>query len=279
MKKRILRKCASIISAIGILYSVYNIFVNMSFKTTYYNIESEKLKNDFKAVLLTDLHDKEYGEGNRYLLEAIGNEHPDVIFCAGDMINTGTQEFDKIKSLLYELGRIAPVYYSFGNHEYRSMLNGNFSVREEIRDINNVHIMKYGAEDTEINGNEIRIGAFSLAPENWEKYGPEWFQIYEDESKFQILLSHYPWIIPEYIPKSSLDVVLCGHAHGGQVHLWKDVGLFAPGYGFFPRYTSGMHNINGTTEIVSRGLGDHTIVPRINNQPELVVVNFIARGE
>ena len=152
----------------------------------------------------------------------------------------------------------------------------NFSIPNDIKKLRNVFLLRYGAEDTVIAGNQIRIGGMAVDPAGYGKYGERYFEMFEKPDRFFILLSHYPWIVPEFCQNTTVDVVLCGHAHGWQFHLWRDVGVFVPGEGFFPRYTSGIHDMQGTVEIVSRGLGDHTIIPRINNQPEMVVIDFLA---
>ena len=140
-----------------------------------------------------------------------------------------------------------------------------------------MHVIEYGSEIAEINGNRIKIGSLSVISEDWEKYGKQYFDLFEDDRYFYLLMSHYPWLIPDKYPETTTDVVLAGHAHGGHVHLWGDVGLYVPRNGWFLPYTSGMHDIQGTTEIITRGLGDHTWIPRINNQPELVVIDFKAK--
>ena len=254
----------------------YNAFINRNFKITEYTVKSNKISNDFKGVLIADLHEKNYGEKNKKLLDAIEEIKPDVIFIAGDLVNDTSKNFDESMELLKSLGKTAPVYYGFGNHEYKLKLDGNFSCLDEMKNLENVHVIEYGVDKVEINGNKFKIGSLSVPSAQWEKYGKEYFELFEDPDSFYVLMSHYPWLIPEKYPETSVDVVLAGHAHGGHVHLWDDLGLYVPGQGFFQRYTSGKHDINRTTEIVSRGLGDHTILPRINNQPELVVVRFEA---
>ena len=88
---------------------------------------------------------------------------------------------------------------------------------------------------------------------------------------YNIVLSHRPEYFRAYV-EAGADLVLCGHAHGGQVII-GDKGLFAPGQGFFPEYTQGIHIKNDTSMIVSRGLGD-SVLPRVNNMPELVIVTL-----
>lgn len=267
-----------IAAAVLLVFLGWNIRVNRNFCITNYEVKSEKLTNDFRAVLITDLHDTQYGEHNSELIEAIRQQEPDVILIAGDFVSKTQMERDFTEALdtLKRLSEEAPVYYGYGNHEYALERKGMFHCVYEIREMENVHLIRYGRESANINGNDICIGAMSVSIDGYQRHGKAYFPLYEDPSRFFILMSHYPWIISDCNPNTSIDVVVSGHAHGGQVHLYDDVGLFAPGKGFFAPYTSGIHDINGTTQIVSRGLGDHTIVPRINNQPELVVIDFRA---
>lgn len=263
------------ILVIGIAYVGWNIFINKTFCITRYEITSKKIKNSFKGVLIADLHDRQYGENNKNLIDAVRSKNPDVIFLAGDIVNYNTSDFSKLKTLLTEFSEIAPTYYGFGNHEYSLKINDKFTVLDEIKNMNNVKVIEYGVEKTEINGNVIKIGSFSIDKYSWERYGTEYFKLFEDPESFFILMSHYPWVIPDLYPETSTDVVLCGHAHGGHVHLWNDIGLFVPSEGYFLPYTSGIHEVSDkTTEIVTRGIGDHTVIPRLNNQPEMVVINF-----
>lgn len=258
----------------AMLCFLFNIGMNRTFCITPYEVTSSKIDHDFTGILITDLHGTEYGKDNCRLLEAVRAQHPDVIFMAGDIVNKSDTDFTKTIRLLKELGETAPVYYGFGNHEFNLKFKDGFPAMDEIRKLPGVHVIEYGVETAEIAGSRIKIGAFSVEPYNWEKYGAQYFQLFEDKNSFFILMSHYPWTIPDNYPETSTDVILSGHAHGGHVHLWDDIGLYSPEKGWFSRLTSGMHDIQGTTEIISRGLGDHTWVPRINNQPELVVIRF-----
>lgn len=257
-------------------YLLFNIMQNRKFTVTNYTVFSPKLKNDFHAVLLADLHDKQYGENNRYLITEIEMQHPDAIFLAGDIVNYDDTEFSGLIQLLKDLSAIAPVYYGFGNHEYFLYVKNRFACLDEIRQMENVKVLEYSIEDTVIQGNNVRIGGMSISPDDYPKYGDNYFGTFEKPDTFFILMSHYPWTVPYDRPDTTVDVVLSGHAHGGQIHLWNDIGAYAPNYGFFSEYTSGIHivNTNGTTEIVSRGLGDHTWIPRLNNPPELITIDF-----
>ena len=72
----------------------------------------------------------------------------------------------------------------------------------------------------------------------------------------------------------NIDLVFTGHAHGGQIRLPFIGGLYAPGQGVFPKYTDGVHEKNGTTMIISRGIGSSIFPFRINNNPEIISVTL-----
>jgi len=91
-----------------------------------------------------------------------------------------------------------------------------------------------------------------------------------EDSTYTVLLSHRPELFDVYAD-NNIDLVLSGHAHGGQVRLPFIDGLAAPNQGLFPQYSEGVHENNRTKMVVSRGLGNSIFPIRINNRPELVV--------
>ena len=97
----------------------------------------------------------------------------------------------------------------------------------------------------------------------------EWLEDFAARDGYHILLCHHPEYYPRYLkPYDSIDLVLSGHAHGGQ---WRffDRGIFAPGQGFFPKLTSGVHQ----RLVISRGLSNTTRFPRLNNPCEIVYID------
>ena len=93
---------------------------------------------------------------------------------------------------------------------------------------------------------------------------------------FTVLLAHRPELIDTYAAYA--DVVLSGHAHGGQVRLPFIGGLYAPGQGLLPEYDAGIYGRGGCALIVSRGLGNSLFPLRVNNRPELVTVELGSAG-
>ena len=104
--------------------------------------------------------------------------------------------------------------------------------------------------------------------------GSAWLQEFEDESGYRILLSHHPeyWSLREpQLCEHPIDLVLSGHAHGGQIRLFNR-GIYAPSQGWMPKYTSGVFEGEHGNMVVSRGLANTASVPRLFNEPELVYV-------
>lgn len=107
---------------------------------------------------------------------------------------------------------------------------------------------------------------------NWEKKMNQAFAVLKQNNAYKILLSHRPERVKAY-KKSCFDLVLSGHAHGGQVRIpYLINGLFAPGQGLFPKYAGGVYKHNKLIHIVSRGVSYHFLRPRVFNPPEVVVI-------
>jgi predicted MPP superfamily phosphohydrolase len=94
-----------------------------------------------------------------------------------------------------------------------------------------------------------------------------------DEPK--VLISHHPEYYVKYIKELPIDLVVSGHAHGGQWRIFGR-GVFAPGQGIFPKYTSGVID---NRCVISRGVGDHTVIPRIANPRELIIIHCGTKTE
>lgn len=260
----------------------------MKIKTTHYKLDKVNTRiNGFKMAVLADLHDTVYGKDNSDLCELINNEKPNIILIAGDLI-TGLKgrEYAPAISLLKKLASKYPVYYGLGNHEVRNYDNTK-KYMEEIKKISGVHILDDDCICHEIyndiNGetSKINIYGLTIGREFYSKkinikmpesYVEDKLGIKKEDGVCNILLAHNPDYFPNYVYWGA-DLVFSGHLHGGLVRLPIIGGILSPKLCLFPKYDKGRFDSEGTTMIVSAGLGTHT-VPRIFNPPELLVVEF-----
>ena len=123
------------------------------------------------------------------------------------------------------------------------------------------------------------IGGLTTAVEGYEEYGAAFFEEYEKSDAFKLLISHYPSLYYEALADAAVDLGICGHYHGGQFRLPVIGGLYHGDTGLFPKYNGGMYQIDNGTIFVSRGMGGHNGLPRINNRPELAVIDINGRQE
>ena len=98
-------------------------------------------------------------------------------------------------------------------------------------------------------------------------------ELISDEDVFTILLSHRPELFDAYV-ECKADLVFSGHAHGGQFRLPFIGGIVAPNQGLFPEYDAGQFKEGSTNMIVSRGIGNSILPFRVNNRPEIVLVEL-----
>lgn len=250
---------------------------NQDFIESFYQIQSDKVESNIRIVHLSDLHLKMFGNDNQNLLEGIKKLNPDLIAITGDMTDKNVDDYQAIITLCEKLVEIAPVYYSPGNHEWEKIVHEKSKIAERLKKCG-VHFLADNSEIVNINDNQICIGGLAEWPEAYEKYGKSFLEEFEKNSEFKLLLVHYP----EYFKKdgilvgAQIDLALCGHAHGGQIRIPGIGGLYTPDQGWFPKMTEGLHDIDNGVVVISRGLGDgmDKKIPRINNMPELVIIDI-----
>lgn len=268
-KKRIL----SVLLIIVLCICVFNLTDQSKIDVTFYQVQSGKVSDNVRIVVLADLHLKEFGKDNIKLVEQIDKLTPDIIACVGDMNKTRKKNYDEVITLCKQLTEIAPVYYSLGNDEYEAMLFRDSDIDKALKEIG-VHVLDDSSEVVSIRETKLNIGGLSQGPEQFERYGHKFFDKYINEDYFKLLLVHYPEEFQGHIEQYPVDLALCGHAHGGQVRLPFIGGLYSTGQGLFPSLSEGYHEIENSKVIISRGLGNSHHFPRVNNRPELVVVDL-----
>lgn len=215
-----------------------------------------------RIAVVSDVHMPDALVSPRRLARCVAMQRPDAIFLTGDLTNSYTY-FDEsgLRLLAQELAAIAPCFAIPGNHELRLDRDKRYG---EILTACGVQYMCDSYADWEKDGQTLRL--FGMG---WRRPAP--LQV---EGQPSIVLAHRPDHFA-YYQKARWELVVCGHAHGGQVRL-GDLSLYAPGQGFFPAYTDGAYVADGTTMIVSRGLGNSSIPWRIGNGAHLPVILLIA---
>ncbi len=247
----------------------------------------QSLRRPFSAVLLSDLHNMSYGEGNTELLQEIRNETPALILIAGDMVTAGKKaETESAMALMDSLTRSYQVYYANGNHESRLKADperyGDSYERyaDAIKSFG-VHLLENTCTEIEAEGARLALWGLELPADYYRKLHreePAGTQITEllgspRQGAFNILLAHHPLYCEAYAAWGA-DLTLSGHLHGGIVRIPFLGGLLSPQFGLFPKYDRGLYRVDGRKLIVTAGLGSHTIPLRVNNPPEIVVIDF-----
>ena len=255
-------------------------------KVVHYTVNADNVAQPIRVALVTDLHSCAYGEDQRELLEAIEKEAPDLVLLGGDIFDHEIPN-DRAAAFLKGIQGKYPCYYVTGNHEFWSGEEG-FAEKMAILDSCGVIRLSGEMDTIEIKGTKLNLCGVD-DPYAWADNGflmenrdgsyreqVERVAAIAQNGHFTILLAHRPELF-SYYSQFGFDLVLSGHAHGGQ---WRIPGVldgvYAPNQGLFPAYTGGRYEQNGTVMIVSRGLArESTRVPRFYNRPELVVVDLI----
>lgn len=254
-----------------------NIGYNITHYTTeFYKISSNKISEKIRIVFLTDLHQREYGDGNSELLRDIKNLAPDLILIGGDMVTESNDEYSHIITLYSNLSRIAPTYGVWGNHEdVKLYIQNDKALAEEIKK-SGVRMLTNEAETIELKGNSVSVCGIDGSSANFEKYGAKQVaERFDGYYGFKIMLCHVPTYFNDKLAEYDFDLGLAGHTHGGIIKIPKIGALYSAEEGLFPKFASGQFMLkNGAELIISRGLGHSAPIPRINNIPELSIIDI-----
>lgn len=240
-----------------------------------YEVKSQKLPESFdgfKIVQLSDLHGAEFGEDGMGLVEKVKELEPDIIALTGDFV-TDEGDLAAVKKLAGRLTELCPVYFVSGNHEFGSGLAvkvRNILERAGVKYLSNEYLtISRGEDEILLGGVEDPLAyADMLSPD-------ELAQKMNDAAPdaFKILLGHRNYWMTEY-PELPVDLIFCGHAHGGLIRIPGVGGLIGTDRRLFPDFDAGEYNNGRYTLIVSRGLGNSVPIPRVFNRPEIVCVEL-----
>lgn len=244
-----------------------------------YQIDAPELDGNLRIALITDLHSCKYGEKQTELIAAISAQNPDVVMFSGDIFDDEIPD-DNTAYLISGIADQYPCYYVSGNHEYWA---GQSAYDEKMAILEEYGVTVLSGNWEMISVSDAQICICGVSDPEAAKLDPDYsfteqlalLDADRPENVYTILLSHRPEYIETYA-EYGFDLVLSGHAHGGQVRIPLLLnGLYAPNQGFFPKYAGGKFDSEDTTMIVSRGLArESTRLPRIFNRPELVIVDI-----
>lgn len=262
---------------------VWIIWGNAALELNTYTITSHELPDAFdgyRIAHVSDLHNAEMGDGNEKLLAILREAEPDIIAITGDLIDSRNTDIGIALAFAEEAVQIAPCYYVNGNHEarvseYDELKEGLEAAGVVVLENERVEIELSGETITLLGVDDPSFNADYLFGDAAAVVSTKLAEITTEEDGFTVLISHRPELFDTYV-ECGMDLVLSGHAHGGQFRLPVVGGLVAPNQGLFPEYDSGLYTENGTNMIVSRGIGNSILPFRFNNRPEVIVIEMKA---
>ena len=282
MMKKPNKKTVLIVSVLVILcLGIWTLCGNIALEVNEYEIVSDRIPEafaGFRIAQVSDLHNKDFGEGYGQLLTLLSEINPDIIVVTGDLIDSRQTDLDVALEFAWQAGKIARVYYVSGNHEarvpeYEDLKTGLVKAGVMILENQKVQITREGESITLMGIDDPSFQEDYLFGDS-ESVARQAIEDLKNESDgYTVLLSHRPELFDLYVD-TGMDLVFSGHAHGGQFRLPFIGGLVAPNQGFFPEYDAGQFTEKNTTMIVSRGVGNSIIPMRFNNRPEIIVVEF-----
>lgn len=262
-----------IIACLGLIVVILGTRSNGHITTTVYTIENDKLDPAFDTYTIaqvSDLHNAEFGLSIDELIESVKASDPDLIVMTGDMIGNWVKDYDKALAFIKEAKTIAPVIVVDGNHDAQeftygfqkqAMIDAGAIVLED-----QAMTLLIGESSIHLIGMKERFGIL-------DRGSP--IQSLIDPEVFNLVLAHHPESFLDYVGIKA-DLVLTGHAHGGQFRFFG-IPIYSPDQGLFPKYTSGIFTLDQTSMVISRGLGESVLPLRLFNPPELVILKLQSR--
>lgn len=271
-KKSLILRC--VLTAMLLILIIWTAWGNTALMVSNITVSGSRIPlsfSGFRIAHVSDLHNAQFGENNEILLRELSQITPDIIVITGDLVDAQHTDIDVALDFAKGAVQIAPVYYVTGNHE-TSISQSQYDQLITGLETAGVEVLANEAIPFEYKGEEIVIIGLSDPP---AMVNAKLKRLMDGEESYTILLSHRPELFEEYV-NSGVDLVLSGHAHGGQFRLPFIGGLIAPDQGLFPKYDGGLYTGGSTNMVVSRGLGNSIIPVRFNNRPEIVLVELNA---
>lgn len=250
-------------------------YQNNHLVVTAFVYKSSKISRDankFKIVQISDLHNACFGRNNKKLIANIEDLAPDIVVITGDLVDSNHTNINIAVDFVGEIAKRYSVYYVTGNHEYwlneadrKELFTGIGNAGAVILDNESVSLDTAAITLIGLDDNSLNDGTLSSMMEECK------------ENELTVVLAHEPQYIDQY-SDAGADLVLTGHAHGGQMILPFIGPLIAPDQGFLPEYTAGQFERKHTSMYISRGLGNSVIPVRLFNYPEIICIEIQGIG-
>lgn len=271
----------TVLSVVLVALVIWVIWGNTALELNAYTITSSQLPESFdgyRIAHISDLHNAQMGKDNEKLLTMLREADPDIIAITGDLIDSRNTNLAIALQFVQEAVKIAPCYYVAGNHEarintYSKFKNGLVSAGVFVLEDDSAEICTDGESIILIGVNDPSFQTDYLLGDSETIMHSTLSRLHADGDGFAILLSHRPELFDTYV-NHNIDLILSGHAHGGQFRIPFIGGVLAPNQGFFPEFDSGIYTDGNTNMLVSRGIGNSIFPFRVNNRPEVILIEL-----
>lgn len=277
-----------IITVLLVILVVWTIWGNTALMVSTVTVSGSRVPSafsGFRIAQVSDLHNAEFEKNNIGLLQMLSGNKPDIIVITGDLVDAQHTDVDIVLDFVREAVQIAPVYYVTGNHE-ANMSQYQYDELKTGLEMIGVVVLEDKAVQIEHDGEKMML--IGLSDPDFTIKGDMFMEVpamvhtklknlINIEDSYIVLLSHRPELFETYV-NCGVDLVLSGHAHGGQFRLPFVGGLIAPNQGLFPQYDAGLYTDGHTNMVVSRGIGNSIIPFRFNNRPEIVLAELSAES-
>ena len=281
IKKRKLMIILAVVASLLIALVFWIVWGNTALQLNTYTVSSDRLPeafNGYRIAHISDLHNAKIGENNKNLIAMLQDAEPDIIAITGDLIDSRNTDIEIAIQFAEEAVKIAPCYYVTGNHEarvseYDDLKNGLTELGIIILEDERIYLDQNGETITLIGINDPSFKSDYLFGDSETVVETHLQELMNESDSFTLLLSHRPELFEIYV-NNEVDLVLSGHAHGGQFRLPFVGGLVAPNQGLFSKYDAGLYTEENTNMIVSRGIGNSILPFRFNNRPEVILIEL-----
>lgn len=271
----------AVVAAVLLALIIWIAWGNTALELNTYAISSDRLPEAFdgyRIAHVSDLHNTEMGKDNEKLLAILREADPDIIALTGDIIDSRNTDIDVALQFTKDAMEIAPCYYVTGNHEarvseYDELKEGMIELGVVVLEDGRAELEQSGKTITLLGVDDPSFQTDYLFGDSETVMQSKLQEIINEEDTYTILLSHRPELFEVYT-ESKVDLVLSGHAHGGQFRLPFVGGLVAPNQGLFPKYDAGLYTEENTNMIVSKGIGNSILPFRFNNRPEVILIEL-----